>query len=41
MLILFISLHRKNYVIITINRLIVKYLTITIIQLINVHENLL
>jgi len=36
-----ISLHRKNYVIITINRLIIKYLSITIIRLIIVHENLL
>ena len=37
-----ISLHRKkNYLIITIDRLIVKYLTITIIRLIIVHENLL
>jgi len=35
------SLHRKNYVIIAINRLIVKYLSITIIRLIIVHENLL
>jgi len=34
------SLHQKNYVTITINRSIVKYLSSTIILLITVHENL-
>jgi len=36
-----ISLHRKKYVIIALNRLIVTYLSTTIIRLIIVHENLL
>jgi len=36
-----ISLHRKKCIFITVNWLIVKHLTITIIRLITVKENLL